>query len=136
MNPAPFCAEVLEVCSERRADPVQLRDRKPVILSQLGRSIRAVEIENRLLADAYHMDMRGTMVVWVDDHSQCTDSRYGRHSTINLSGLGLAHVVADGGDLGNLGIVSPFLRGEKSAIGLKYYRRLALSVRSNLGSHT
>jgi len=68
-----------QIAGKRCLDPVRLCDRKPKIFPQLGRTVRTIKIEHRLAAAAYHMDVRRTMIVRIDDHSQRTDPGYGGH---------------------------------------------------------
>jgi hypothetical protein len=89
MNPAPFSAKKSKITGEHRLDPVHLRDRKPKVFPQFGRTVQTVEIEHCLTSAAYYVDVRRAMIVRIDDHSQRSDPGYGRHYIINPDGLGL-----------------------------------------------
>jgi hypothetical protein len=89
MNPAPFRAKVSKITGERRLDPIHLRYCKPKVFPQLGRTVRTIEIEHRLTAASYYVDVRRTMIVRIDDHSQRSDPDYGGHYIKNPDCLGL-----------------------------------------------
>src|SRR5205085_143894 len=75
MYPLPFPAQQLHVLSQRRDDPGHVASRKPVILAQLDRTDRAVQIEHCLVALADDMDVRRRVVIRIDDHSQTAYSQ-------------------------------------------------------------
>jgi len=88
MNSAPFCTEACQITGERRLDPVHLRERKPKVFPQFGRTVRTIEIEDRLTTATYYVNVRRAMIVRIDDHPQRSDPGYGGHCITNPDSLG------------------------------------------------
>jgi hypothetical protein len=68
MDVPPPGAEPRDLCRQRRRDPRRLSTAESIILPQLGRPDRTMEIEYGLATVADHMHVRRPMVIGVDHH--------------------------------------------------------------------
>lgn len=59
----------------------QLGSTEAEALPQFRRPVRAVQNESGLATASDDMDMRGSMIVRIDDHPQALKSKNGRHRT-------------------------------------------------------
>jgi len=64
MNPTPFLAKASKIGRERSFDPIHLRDRKTIVVTQFRRLMRAVEIKQRLLVRANYVNVGWAMIIW------------------------------------------------------------------------
>ena len=89
MNPTPFLAKASKIGRERSFDPIHVRDRKTIVLTQFKRSMRAVKVKQRLLASANYVNVGWAMIIGVNHHTERSDSRYDRYCTTEPKRLGL-----------------------------------------------
>src|SRR5437588_10215334 len=80
MKSLPFLAQISQMICEYKLNLNNLAPRKPVTLSKLNRPVRAIQIEQRFAPSAYHMDVGGTVVVWINHYSKPFKPEDCRHS--------------------------------------------------------
>jgi hypothetical protein len=79
MDAPPGFAEQGQMVAKFTADAPQFLLGKTIVLAQLRRSVRAVEIEHRFAPVPQNMDMRRPVVIRVDHHPQPEDGQYSGH---------------------------------------------------------
>ncbi|ALX44694.1 hypothetical protein WT08_00865 [Burkholderia sp. MSMB1552] len=82
MKVSPFIAKGEEDVREGSLDARDLGSAEAVALTQPGRAIGAMQDEHRFAVRSSDVDMRGSMIVRVDDHAQAIEAVYGRHDVI------------------------------------------------------
>jgi len=70
MNVLPGVAQIFSAPRQLSLDAPDLLPREAVILAELDLRCRMAQLEYRFAAFSNHMDMRGTVVVRIDDHAQ------------------------------------------------------------------
>lgn len=79
---SPLFAQHRPGFSQRRTDAIHSPEIETVAIAKFRRPVRAKQIENRLPTRADHVDMRGPMVIRIDDHAQATETELGRHNPL------------------------------------------------------
>jgi hypothetical protein len=88
MNSSPIAAERGQVRSQDPSDPSHLPPCESIVLAQSGRATRTAQIEDRLAAVSYEVNMCGTMIVRIDHNPQTVDLENGRHVLPQTQSLG------------------------------------------------
>jgi hypothetical protein len=70
MDGSPSLTQMPKMDDQDCLDLSQRLSRETVVLAQLRRPIRALQIEYRLAVGLDHVDMSWSVVVWVDDGAQ------------------------------------------------------------------
>jgi hypothetical protein len=82
MNLLPCLAKLSKIPIQFLLNASQFAPRKPVILPQLYRTRRTIEIENGLVPLPHDMNVRRTVIVRIDNDPEPAESQHGRHENI------------------------------------------------------
>jgi hypothetical protein len=75
----PHSAQLHDVFVQDQFDAAELARGEAVVLTQVNRAFRAVQIEERFMLGADDVNVCGPVVVRVDDYSKVANSQDGRH---------------------------------------------------------
>jgi len=79
MDLSPFLAQVANLAGQGVLHAVHFVLPEPVALPQLGRPVGAMKVKYRLPIRSDDMDVRGTMIVRIDPHSESIKAQNGWH---------------------------------------------------------
>jgi len=79
MHQSPSCAQLDNDNNECPRDPPDVGQAEAEAFSQLWRAAGAVQQEDRLTARAFHMNVRGRMIIRIDDDTQAIEPMNCRH---------------------------------------------------------
>lgn len=82
MDVPPLGAQRWQHVSQNVADTIHLPILETVVETKLWWFVRAVQCEDRLAAASDHVNVRGPVIVWIDDHTQIIETVNGRHAPI------------------------------------------------------
>jgi hypothetical protein len=82
MDFSPFFAQGGQFGGQGVRDATHLGPRKSVVLAQLWRSLGAVQIEHALASGSDDVDVRGSMIVRIDNHAQAIETKDRRHAAL------------------------------------------------------
>jgi hypothetical protein len=82
MKRSPFVAQRGQFGRQSGFDAVHIGQAEPITLAQNRWPIWALQYEYRFAIRPFYMDMRGSMIIWVDDHAQAIESVDGWHGEI------------------------------------------------------
>jgi len=75
MNLLPSRAKFCEMFHQARFNFCDLSPREPIIFTKLARAYQAIQIEDRFTASPNHMNMGGSMIVWINRDAQLIKSQ-------------------------------------------------------------
>jgi hypothetical protein len=79
MDIPPFVAERWQFRIQYPLDPSYVPPGEPVVFAELRRTMRTAQIEHSFAAVSDDMDVRGTVIVWVNHDPQTVDPKNSRH---------------------------------------------------------
>jgi hypothetical protein len=79
MDALPCVAQFRQMSRQISRDAANVVSPKIVIFPEFGRAIRAMQVEHSFFPSADNVDMRRSMIVRIDCHSQPTETQNCRH---------------------------------------------------------
>src|SRR5262249_50730314 len=88
MDALPCVAQFRQTSGQIDYDPPHVVPSEAIILPQLWRSLGTVQVEDRFAPCTYNVDMRRSMVIWVDRHPKAVETQDRGHGGIYAKRLG------------------------------------------------
>jgi hypothetical protein len=85
MDFPPFIAQMSNPAGQRRFDTAYVRPAESIALTQFRWSMRAIQDKGRFTPRSYHVNMGGSMIGRIDDHSKAVEAEDCRHNSTKLS---------------------------------------------------